>query len=165
MDDIISTSKRYWRSAGRKGLAHYFAAEIYAKRHHRIGFPTIALSAAVATSIFSALNESVATWIRIVAGAIAVIAAILTALQTFLGYGERAEKHRNAGARYEKLRRDIDVFQLKFGAAGNPSATREDALKALQGIATELGSLATDSPSLSESVYIKGERVFDQTHP
>ena len=163
MNDIIEKAKKYWRSAGRTGLGHYRAAEIAAKRHRKIGIPSVIMSTIVATSIFSTLSETVDVRLRIATGVVALIAAILAALQAFLGFGERAEKHKAAGGRYGKVRRDIDIFQLKFGTA--TGASRDDALKRLQAIADELGALATDSPTLAEMVYAAGKKAFDREHP
>jgi hypothetical protein len=163
MDDIIATSRKYWRSAGRKGLAHYHAAEMFAKRHRRIGIPSVIMSTVVATSVFSTLSENVDVRLRIATGVVALLAAILAALQAFLAFGERAEKHRAAGARYGKVRRDIDIFDLKFSSAGVDS--RENALKRLQTITDELSTLATENPTLGDAIYAKAKKDFDSTQP
>lgn len=163
MEDILAKSRDYWRKAGRTGLAHYRAAEVNAKRHRKIGIPSVILSTVVATSVFSTLSESVDVGLRIATGVIALIAAILAALQAFLAYGERAEKHKSAGARYGKVRSDIDLFQLKLAGADAPA--REDALEALQHISDELGALETDSPTLTEAMYRTGKADFDSANP
>jgi len=144
-------------------LAHYRAAEIFARRHRRIGIPSVILSTIVATSIFSTLSESVDVRLRIATGVIALLAAILAALQVFLAFGERADRHRDAGARYGKIRSDIDIFQLRFGSAAQTN--RDDALKRLQTICDNLGTLATDSPTLSETIYKIGKKDFDISNP
>jgi len=163
MEDIIKKSREFWRSAGRTGLAHYRAAEIFAKRHRSIGIPSVIASTVVATSVFSTLSESVDVRLRIATGFIALLAAILAALQAFLSFGERAEKHRAAGARYGKIRRDIDIFCLTYGSG--TQANRDDALKQLQAIGDELGAVATDNPTLNETIYAKAKEDFDSTHP
>ena len=163
MDDIIAKSKHYWRSAGRAGLGHYRAAEIFAKRHRRIGIPSVIMSAIVATSVFSTLSENVDIGFRIATGVVALVAAILAALQAFLGFGERAEKHKTAGGRYGKVRRDIDIFELELEPISG--ANRGSALKRLQAITDELGKLATDSPTLTEAIYTIGKKDFDSQHP
>jgi hypothetical protein len=40
-----------------------------------------------------------------------VAAAILASLQTFLGYSERAEKHRVAGAKYGAVGRELETLR------------------------------------------------------
>ena len=160
MDDIIEKARKYWRSAGRTGLAHYRAAEIAARRHRRIGIPNVAISAIVATSVFSTLSDNIDIRIKIFTGVIALVAAILAALQAFSNFGERAEKHKAAGARYGKVRRDIDVFCLQFAGGSD----REAALSQLQEVGNALGGLAGESPTLSEAVYHAAKDDFDSTH-
>lgn len=158
MDDIIAIANKYWHNAGRTGRAHYIAAEVYAKRHRAVGIPSVIFSTIVATSVFSTLNDSVDIRIRILTGVVALLAAILAALQAFLGYGDRAEKHRSAGARYGKVRRDIDIFLLKLKANG--FANDAEAINALQQIGDEMGVLAADNPNLTEPIYQQARREF-----
>ena len=162
LDDIVTVLKKYSRSAGRKQLAHYLAAEIDAARHGRIGVPNVILSAIVATSVFSTLSKDPALWLRIATALLALLAAILAALQAFLGFGERAEKHRAAGARYGKVRIDVDLLRLKLARQG--ALARNEALAGLEPIAKDLGLLETDSPTLSKSEYETGQTHFDQDH-
>jgi len=162
-DDIVTTLRKYARSAGRKQLAHYLAAEADEARHSRIGVPNVVLSAIVATSVFSTLTNSVNLVLRVVTGVVAIVAAVLAALQAFLRYGDRAEKHRAAGARYAKVRIDVDFLRLRL--EGQSSLARAEALADLGAIAEELGSLETDSPTLTNPEYDAGQKRFDQEHP
>lgn len=162
MDDILEKAQAYWMSAGRTGLAHYRAAEIAAKRHKRIGIPNVAISAIVATSVFSTLSDSVDIRIKIATGIIALIAAILASLQAFLSYGDRAEKHKAAGAKYGSIRRKLDMFILEFSEQQN--VNRNDAITKLNQIAEEINSLATDSPTLTEKVYKQAKEDFEVSH-
>ena len=125
-----------------------------------IGIPNVAISAIVATSVFSTLSENVDIRIKILTGVIALVAAILAALQAFLNFSERAEKYKAAGARYGKVRRDIDVFCLRFANGTD----RQTALSRLQEIGDTLGALAGESPTLSEAVYHAAKDDFDSTH-
>lgn len=161
-DDLVATARRYWRSAGRYELAHHRAAEIDSRRHRRIGLPSVIVSTFVATTIFTTLSETVDTRVRIGTGIVAVLGAILTALQAFLGLQEDAEKHQVAAARYGKVRRAIDVFLLEYGTSSE--APRADGLAALQKISEELSSANSDSPSLREAEYLAGKTGFDATH-
>ena len=162
MDDILKASKKFWFSAGRTGLAHYRAAVLAEARNKQIGLPNVAISAVVATSIFSTLSESVDVRWRIATGVIALVAAILAALQAFLKYGDEAEKHKASGAKYGDVRRKIDLFQLEF--SGAQQTDRDAALQGLKEIADELNSLDTDSPTLTDNVYNKAKKEFEQSH-
>src|SRR5207248_3345936 len=46
--------------------------------------------------------------LQITTGIASVVAAVLAALQTFLGLSDRAEKHRLAGAKYGALGRQLE---------------------------------------------------------
>ena len=99
--------------------AHYEAATHFARLNYWLGVPAIALSAVVGTSVFAALGKETALSIKIAVSVASVTAAILMALQTFLNYPERAEKHRAVAIRYGTLRREIEK-KLAF-----PPAKRE----------------------------------------
>jgi hypothetical protein len=59
--------------------------------------------------------------LRFAIGSISVAAAILAALQTFLRFGERAEKHVVAADWYAAVRRDIDqLLALSAKDRGTP---------------------------------------------
>jgi hypothetical protein len=65
----------------------------------------------------------------------ALLAAVLSALQTSIGLAEKAEAHRLAGIRYAGVRRQIELLMLKI-ASGSP----------VDGIA-ELESLSAACPN------------------
>ncbi len=75
-------------------VGHYRAALRYARIHLALTIPTIILSAAVGTAVFATLQQQSCFWLQFIVGAMSVIAAILTALQSTLRYQELAEKHR-----------------------------------------------------------------------
>jgi hypothetical protein len=160
MKDVLKKAQEYWMSAGRNGLAHYRAAEIAAKRNRQIGIPNVALSSIVATSVFATLSENVDVRIKFATGAIALITAILAALQAFLSFGDRAERHKAAGAKYGSIRRKIDMFILEFSEKQHEKEI-ESAISKLIDIADELNSLANESPTLTEKVYNIAKKAFD----
>ena len=163
MDDIVSQCHKDWRSAGRKELANFIAAESDSRRNRKIGIPSVVASAVVATAVFASLSESINFWIKIITGLIAIVSAILTALQTFLAYGDRAEKHLAAAIRFAKVRRDLDVLILQCSA---PAVfNRNEALEALKTIGEELSLAEKDTPPLSRAEYAAGAKGFDETHP
>jgi Tfp pilus assembly major pilin PilA len=87
---------------------HYESATHFARLNYWLGVPAIALSAIVGTSVFAALGKETIISIKIAVGVASVTAAILMALQTFLNYPERAEKHRTVATRYGTMRREIE---------------------------------------------------------
>jgi len=159
MNNIVKQARRYWLRTGHVGIAHYRAGEAAGMWHKTIGIPNVIITAVVATSVFATLADNTAVKFKIATGIVAVIAAILAALQAFLHLSDVAEKHTSAGGRYATLRREIDIFRLEFENA--EESKREDSLTLLKKIAAKLGSLDTESPSLSEAMFKKGLRDFD----
>jgi hypothetical protein len=73
-----------------------------------LGIATVVLAAVLATSIFSSIESSPGTKAKILAGMLGVTAAVLAALQTFLGFDSRAAQHRETAAQYGALRRELE---------------------------------------------------------
>ncbi|MCP5003226.1 MAG: SLATT domain-containing protein [Planctomycetes bacterium] len=164
MKDVYDLAMKFWRRAGGTGIAHYRAAETAQKRHRQIGIPNVVITAIVATSIFSTLSENDKLfWIRITTGIIALATAVLAALQAFLKFGDRAEKHMIAGAKYTNIRRNIDIFFLEFSV--EDGAERTAAIKELKDIADKLSTLDADSPTLTDVQFKRGRDYFDSINP
>ncbi len=161
INNVLKQARRYWIRTGRVGIAHYRTAEAAECWHKRIGIPNVIITAAVATSVFATLEQDTDLRLKIATGILAVVAAILVALQAFLNLADEAEKHKSAGGQYVTLRREIDIFRLEFEDA--EESEREKSLKSLKEIAVKLGSLDLESPSLSEAMFKKGEKDFDSS--
>jgi len=136
---------------------HYDAANRCERLNLWFGIPVVALSACVGTSIFSALGLESAPppWAKILVGCVSLLVAVLAALQTFLKYSERGEKHRIAGASFAALHKEIDQMLVlsptddhKLGAAMTSLRTRWD-------------ELSKESPTIPPKIYAryKGEQA------
>ena len=88
--------------------AHHVAAGHFDRLHYWLGIPAVIVSAVVGTTVFATLQSNPHVAIQILVGLGSVLAAVLTSLQTFLRYSERAEKHRVAGVRYGALMRELE---------------------------------------------------------
>ena len=73
-----------------------------------LGVPMILFAVVVAAYVFATINQESHFWLQLGMGLMAILAAILGALQTFLKYSEQAENHRNASARYQALLNGMD---------------------------------------------------------
>jgi hypothetical protein len=140
--------------------AHYLSADHFGRRKYWLGIPAAALSTIVGTSVFATIANQPALWVQIAVGLLSVAAAVLAALQTFLGYAERAEKHRLAGAKYGALGRELE--QLR---AAN-SCTEDQISEVRQ----RLDNLASESPNNPISIYrgagasgLEGARTSEQS--
>jgi hypothetical protein len=125
--------------------AHYKAADHFNARKYWLGIPAVFLSTLVGTSVFAMLQKQPEFWVQIAVGVASVAAAVLASLQTFLGYSERAEKHRIAGAKYGAIGRELE--QLR--ASNTPS---QDVISAVR---KRLDDLAVESPSNPIPIYRK----------
>jgi hypothetical protein len=72
--------------------------------------PVTILTAAVGTGIFVDLSKSQNSSTLVVIGVASLAASLLSALQTFLNYSERASAHASAAAKYGPLRRRIEMI-------------------------------------------------------
>lgn len=88
--------------------AHYSRSIIIRRMNYILGVPVIFISMAVASYIFFTINHNPSFWVKMIAGMLLLLSAILTSLQTFLKYSEQAENHRNASARYQSLHNAVD---------------------------------------------------------
>lgn len=88
---------------------HYAVAAELQRWHSWFGVPVVILSAIVGSSILASLDSATtSTWLKVVTGFLSMCAAGLSAAQTFLRFGERSERHRQAGVSYSALKREIE---------------------------------------------------------
>jgi hypothetical protein len=130
----------WYRRAEACHKSHFLASHRYARYNYLIGVPTIALTAIVGTSVFASLStttKQVAATVAI--GAISMTAALLSSLQTFLGFAERADRHRDAGVKYGVIGR---LMELILDENALPDDTAAKSLK------KELDDLAASSPKI-----------------
>jgi hypothetical protein len=123
--------------------AHYLSADHFGRRKYWLGVPAATLSIVVGTSVFATVAKQPEIWVQIAVGLASVAAAVLAGLQTFLGYAERAEKHRLAGTKYGALGRELE--QLRASGVYDGDQISE--------VRQRLDNLATESPNNPLSIY------------
>jgi Protein of unknown function (DUF4231) len=134
-------------------LAHYESAKHYVRLNYWLGIPVIIFTTFVGTSVFATLDKSVdIKFIKIMIGFISILAAVLTALQTFFRFSDRAEKHRTAAARYGVIEREIQQI-LAY-----PSQKKIDLLQGslellLDKLRDRIDALATEAPEIPQRVW------------
>lgn len=139
-----------WLIRCRVALSAYNEATTRAvAAERRLGVPAAVLSALVATSVFSSLENDVS--LRVVTGTLAIAATILAALQTFLRHEERAEQFREAARSYGMLRRRIER------ARDFPPATGDEALAVMKELEEALSSAAVGKPNVPQSIWDRAE--------
>lgn len=132
--------------------AHYRLASGLRRKNLWLGIPTVICSAVVGTSLFSTLEGpdvqvKLSPKFRAAIGAMSLFAAVLAALQTFLRFGERAEKHVVAGDWYAAIRRDVDqLLALPHEARGRPKDCFDRVRK-------EMAKVGQQSPEIGDRLW------------
>lgn len=110
------------RRARESQMAHYEMANFLSRRGQWMGAPVILITAAVGTSVFASIaSDAVSVKAKVVVGLLSVLATVLSSLQTFFKFPERAEKHRLFAARFGAVRRELEVFYASGTAASEPN--------------------------------------------
>jgi len=123
--------------------AHRFAAKTFSHRNLYLGMVSVALSTIVGTSVFASLSKQVDITIQIIVGMLSVLAAVFSALNTFLHYSELSAKHAAAASKYGSACRLIEL-QLTIGYENINS-------EVINSIRCRLDDLASDSPNVPEA--------------
>ena len=114
--------------------------------------PASILAAVIATIAFAFIGSS-REWISVLIGVLGTIQLVLSALHTWFRHAEIAEKHRQAGARYSAIRRQIEQTRA-FGEAGGgiqPSIVNE--------IRNEIDTLSTESPNVPADIWQRAAKA------
>jgi hypothetical protein len=135
------------RRARESQFCHYEAALYFGYLNYAIGIPVVILTCLVGTTVYATLQKSVSVPVQLTVGAISVLAAVLAGLQTFLRFGERAEKHRTLGAQYGSVRRRVEMIKAL-------SPERRGAINDfLNDVRETLDALAESAPDVPPRVW------------
>lgn len=126
---------------------HYSCANYFGRLHLLLGVPTVIFTILVGTAVFTSLEKQDIGSFKILVGLVSILAAILSGLQTFLRFSERAEKHRATAAGYSAVRR-----HLEFLATFPPSSV-EGWKQALAEVRKQMDDLTKSSPEVPASIF------------
>lgn len=146
MTDSSQVLDEWYERVAATQRAHYLSADHFGARKYWLGVPAVVLSTLVGTSVFATVQKQPELWLQLSVGLASVLAALLTSLQTFLGYSERAERHRIAGAKYGALGRELE--QLRALGSGSISEQLTEVRK-------RLDDLAVESPNNPLTIYAR----------
>jgi hypothetical protein len=148
IEDLLTDWHRRVRESQ---FAHYEASKQLARANFAFGIPVVILSTFVGTSVFATLGKDSHTEFRIAVGCVSVLAAVLSSLQTFLRFSERAEKHRAVGVRYGAIRREIELLQ---------TSTQPYDSKRIDAVREKIDSISTEAPELSQRIWKRTEGLL-----
>lgn len=140
MNKLVDQASEYKLTYAIVSRAHHLAAKKYARLNTILGVPVVAITATLGTSIFYTMESSPSTKWKIFAGLIVLVAAVLSALQTSMGFAEKAEAHRLAGIRYAGVRRRLELFMLRI--EGDQAGSSFDGISELESLSARMSELA-----------------------
>src|SRR5687768_488725 len=91
----IDLLKQWQKRICRMQFEHDLESRYYEKLNWKLGIPVVVLSAMVGASIFGTLQQTALLWLKITTGFLSVVTVVLSSLQTFLGFGNRAAGHKS----------------------------------------------------------------------
>ena len=122
-------------------------AQFNKKLHYWLGIPVVIFSSIVGSAAFTQINEAGRNGVRVVAGVLSIISAILAGLQTFWGFGESAEKYRAVGIGYEQVAKEIEKIQAL------PVHLRGEVAERINTLEERLDALAEGSPDIPDHAH------------
>ena len=158
--EVVKLLRDWSARAGASADAHYELCTRLSRSNIRFGVPVVVLTTFVGTSVFATLQHHVNVALRVAVGMLSVLAAVLASLQTFLRFGERAEKHRTAAEAWAALRRDIEAM-----IALHPTypESRGDPKKYLDDVRQTFAQIAQQSPEMGEQGWWRPRRRYHST--
>jgi hypothetical protein len=129
--------------------SHFQSAVACERKHLWLGLPTVLLSTVVGSSVFATLDKAATDREKLIVGSLSVCAAALAAIQTFLRYTERAERHRAAGAKFGALKKELEVALQYPPNGGDAEETY------LRDFKAQWDHIVDSSPTAQESFFQK----------
>jgi len=129
-------------------IVHSSAFSHFKLMDRLLGLITIILSAIVTTTVFVSFGESESRILIAIAGGISVLTTLFAASHSFLNFAELAERHRQAAASFDQLRRDLDSILLNK----NIESINHKKLQEMNAIWSELEKTA---PSVPQRIYAR----------
>jgi hypothetical protein len=140
--------------------AHYACCARFRRFTYLLGIPTIILTTVVGMAILASVaNDKVTDQMKIAIGLVSLAAAVLATLLTFLGFSQRIDRHRLAGAGYGAIGRSLEF--LKTFSPADPSELKRTVAE----IQKQLDDLAESSPEVPVRLKRKiGEEFKSNGH-
>lgn len=129
--------------------AHYDAAVRAARKNYQLGIPVVVLSAIVGSAIFISLEKDPNVYFKIFVGLLSLSSVVLASLQTFLKWSERAEKHREAGARFGALLKEVEQHKAL------PPRTEDELSAWCDSLRDRWDELSLESPTVPKDLWQK----------
>lgn len=136
---------------------HFNASKKYGRANDILGGAVVIATAVVGSAIFASLGKAPNTIVQILAGLVSLTATVLAALQKFLGFADRAQKHQDAACSYGILRKEVQV--LLAGLDGT-----RDLDARIDSVRTRWDEIEKIAPTIPERIYQKAEKTAHSHH-
>lgn len=158
MDSLLEKVQHYRRNYSIVARAHYISADRLGDLNMWLGIPSLLLSIAISTTLFTSSAQGFPQIVLTVAGGVSLLVTMLTGLQVFLRASERSMEHRAAGARFADVRRRLELMDIKF--RNTHIDKTKDCISELQHMLVELRELGSLCPKISDRDYRRAEREY-----
>lgn len=132
---LVKEAERIGEDALYSSKGHFNAADSWRRLNYGLGIPAVTMSAVAGLSAFADFDKS-----NVVAGILALLVAVLTAISTFLNPEEQAAAHHAAGSKFNSLKNRCRLF-----------ATTSTARVSISDLARQLRELSDERDDLNES--------------
>ena len=147
--EIEKTLLHWARNTKRSQRMHYVSAEYYTKLNMYFGVPVATLTMIIGASVFLTIESEVALNWKIAAGLLSILAGVLSGLQTFMGFSEKAAKHNSAASGYGAIKRKLEELIILI---------KDDSIdhsKFLSNIREHIDNMAKISPQPPKFIHRK----------
>ncbi|MGZ4289634.1 MAG: SLATT domain-containing protein [Gaiellaceae bacterium] len=134
-----------WTEAAR--LTHYGRADHFMTWNIWIGVLAIIATTVVSAGILVSIHSTPTYWGKVAAAILALVAAALAALKTYLNLGSLSEQHRTAAVGFGKVRRQVETFRLRHPPDDAQARAELDQL------ALEIGDLEMAGPGYPARIF------------
>lgn len=144
---------KWLRRSSRIQNRHYDAAANLMRWHRWTGGLLVVLSVVEGSTLLVTLTKttSLSQYEALVTGLLGLFVAVLAALQSFMSFESRADRHYAAGVKYGAIKRKLEAI-LSVDPSG------QNAAAVLQEIGLEWDALTEESPPIPLSVWKRGEQ-------
>jgi hypothetical protein len=145
-----------WLRRAREGQhSHHEAGKALKRANYILAIPIIVITTGLGTAAFATLTTQLAGAWKVTFGALSIVAAVLSTLQTHMRYAERAEKHKALGAQYGNVRRRIESI------LATPRGEREDRRATLDEIRARVDALSSEGDVVPRRIFAKTLKRLD----
>lgn len=155
---MVQEAKRLEEDGLYSSKGHYAAADRWRSVHLYIGLPTAVLTGLAGVIIVAGPAEVRGVNLDLITGLVALVAAVSTAVMTFLGPEKRSASHQTVGDRYNSLKGRARRF---YGIDVHRSFTLDELADRLESLAKERDELNQSGPLIPERAYKKAKKGIE----